>query len=88
MGVVERAFFSLAFSTVESFSINTEFLAGNHMGFSIWFLLGFSSWSSVSFFISFLLTGPTFSRIQGGTFDFVHSFLFFSLLDPYVDSTL
>lgn len=54
---------------------------------------GFQSWSSVSFFISFLSTGPTFSRIQGGTFDFVHSFLFpevvhFSLLDPYVESTL
>jgi len=41
MGVVERAFFFLAFSTVESFSINGEFLVGIHMGFSIWFLLGF-----------------------------------------------
>lgn len=77
----------------QSFSINGEFLVGIHMGFSIWFLLGFSSWSSVLFFILFLLTGPTFSRIQGGTFDFVHSFLFpdlvhFVLLASYVESTL
>lgn len=90
MGVVERAFFFLSFSTVESFSINKEFLVGVHMGFSIWLFWGFQSWSSVSFFILFLVTGPTFSRIQGGTFDFVHSFLFpelvhISLLDPYVE---
>lgn len=40
---MERAFFFLAFSlsTVESFSINKEFLVlGIHMGLSIWFFVG------------------------------------------------